>query len=137
MFSFVCVCLSVCLSREWSHVTITSDALDVTVQAPHDGTSLYRDPSTPQAWDITVQTCSFVISPTCRDIWWLLKHMGQFVEKLFCVTVTKWESSLRYGLCFRTTHILEDYYLLSLYRNLEFVIFIYHLKIKMNPWSAT
>ena len=55
------VCLSVCHSlHRGSHVTITLDALDLTIQWPH-GTSLYRKPllvtSGDQYWRL-VQTCS-------------------------------------------------------------------------------
>ena len=61
------VCPSVILSNKGSHVTITRDALDLTVQGqshPPFGhrTSLCRD--APQTWDLTVQV------PFSNDIWW-------------------------------------------------------------------
>ena len=65
-----------------SHVAITHDTLDLTIQGPPGHmTSLYRDSLDPspspwgQDW-IPVQTCSLEDPPTSADIWWLLhKHV--------------------------------------------------------------
>ena len=73
MFSVVSVCHSVCHSvHRGSNVTITHDALDLTVQGPQPHPQLVT--SGGHYWR-HIETCSFEDPLPWSDIWlWLLKH---------------------------------------------------------------
>ena len=87
MFSVVCVCHSDCLSKGDPHVTITHDALGLTVQDPPwpwppTGYQIWDPwPQTPLYWHLVaniVETCSNLFtwgSPGSNTWWWPLKHI--------------------------------------------------------------
>ena len=75
MFSYTSVCQPVCLSTWGPHVTITHDALDLTVQGSYPQKSDLGPPALPPASDIwwsSLETCSnlFIWGPPASDIWW-------------------------------------------------------------------